>query len=142
MTITSRHPKAETEFGKGLIVCLVKFAEHAERWGEDKRMYEVLRKREPDSANIERFLNESMAVEMFFSGASDHLFQIEVPKGWEETEIVEKVNELREFCLMIGHGFTQRKHTEEDVNKAYDLCEEIALLIDRKLGLEPDIGQF
>jgi len=135
MTVTSRHPEAETEFGRGLIICLIKFAEHAEVWSRDKEMYSKL-------SEHSGFFDESQAVEMFFNGASDHLYGIEVPKAWEGTQIDRKVRQLQNFALTIGHGFTERKHTEADVKTAYDLCEEIALLIDRKIGLKPDIGQF
>jgi len=43
---------------------------------------------------------------------------------------------------MIGHGFSGRVHTESDVDKAHLLCRDIALLIDRKIGLSPDIGEW
>jgi len=114
----------------------VKFAEHAERWLQDKRMYEQLREKEP------ALFNESYAVGMFFNGASDHLYEIEVPEQWQGTPIASKVKELRGFVLAIRHGFTGQQWSEEDVITAYDLCREIALLIDRALGLSPDIGKW
>lgn len=136
MTVTKRHQEAKSEFGKGLIICLVKFAEHAEYWLKQKDDYDEMGKFHP------ALFNESRAVEMFFSGASDHLYKIEVPKEWENTKIARKVKELQNFGLMIGHGFTGRQHSERDVEFAYNLCEEIALLIDKKLGLDADIGQW
>lgn len=136
MTVASRHNEAKSEFGKGLIICLIKFAEHAETWPKWKDDYAKMRESSPD------LFSESRVVELFFNGASDHLYEMEVPKKWKNTVIGEKVEELESFGLMIGHGFTKRTHSEADVQKAYDLCEEIALLIDKQLGLKPDIGKF
>lgn len=116
----------ESEFGKGLVICLVKFAEHKERWHSDKRFN----------------LPESEAVHMHFNGASDHLYEIEVPAKWEGTEIGNKVNILRDRGLEIGHSFRGGDYTEKDVFELYDLAEDIALLIDKELGLEPQIGQW
>ena len=126
----------ESEFGKGLVICLVKFAEHRERWYEWKRLYEDMRKERPS------LFKESGAVEMHFNGASDHLYEIEVPKEWRRKKLGRKVKELQAFGLKMGHGFTQQEWTEADVEKAYTMCQEIALLIDKELGLEPQKGQW
>ena len=126
----------ESEFGKGLVICLVKFAEHRRQWYEQKKLNEDMRKKYPG------LFSESDAVEMHFNGASDHLYEIEVPEKWKESELGRKVKELQDFGLEIGHGFTEKNWTEDDVTKAYTLCQEIALLIDEELGLEPQIGQW
>lgn len=128
--------KEESEFGKGLVICLVKFAEHRWRWLEQKRLYKELEQKYPDS------FSESNAVKSHFNGASDHLYEIEVPKDWENTKIGKTVKRLQSYGLEIGHGFTQKRWAEEDVNKAYTMCQEIALLIDKGLGLKPDRGQW
>lgn len=136
MTIpTKLNREAKSEFGRGLVICLVKFAEHAEKWLQDKEFFQQMR--EKDST----LFSESRAVEQFFYGASDHLDKIEVPARWRGTRIETKVNELRDLAFTIRHGFTGQEWSEEDVIKAYDLCREIALLIDRDLGLSPDIGK-
>ena len=116
----------KSEFGKGLVICLVKFAEHAERENHWK-----------DSV-----ADESWGVQMFFNAASDHLYEIEVPARWQGTPIGTKVKELQDFGLMIGHGSTGRKHTKGDIDKAVEMCREIAMLIDCELGLEPDVGMW
>jgi len=136
MTIpTKLNKKAKSEFGSGLVICLVKFAEHAETWFQDKELHQQLREKEP------KLFSESRAVQQFFYGASDHLYGIEVPDKWRGTVIESKVQELRGLALAIRHGFT-RQWSEKDVIKAYDLCREIALLIDKDLGLSPDIGKW
>ena len=129
-------PDEGSEFGKGLVICLVKFAEHYWRWYEYKQTGQEMRQKYPSH------FDESHDVEMYFNGASDHLYEIEVPAKWVDTEIGKKVKELQDFGLMIGHGFTDRKHTEADITKARDLCREIALLLDKEIGLRPEIGEY
>lgn len=125
-----------SEFGKGLVICLVKFAEHRWRWFEQKNLWKEMHEENPE------LFNESRAVEMHFNGASDHLYEIEVPAVWKRKKIGKKVKELQDFGLEMGHGFTHKGWTEADVEKAYTLCREIALLVDKELGLNPQIGEW
>lgn len=115
-----------SEFGKGLVTCLVKFAEHSGRWLEFR----------------DSMVKESMAVTMHFNGASDHLYEIEVPDKYKGTAIETKVDKLKHDALRIGHGFTGETWTQEDVFRLHDLAIEIAMLIDTDFGLEPDKGQW
>ena len=124
----------ESEFGKGLVICLVKFAEHQWRLQEMLKVSQSMRNRE--------LFDDSDAVSMFFNGASDHLYEIEVPESWAGTDIDTKVKELQSLGLEIGHGFTNKKWSKDDFHKAYELLEEIALLIDIKIGLIPQKGQW
>ena len=126
----------ESEFGRGLVICLVKFAEHRWRWYEQKKFYEEMRKKQS------KYFNISNAVETHFNGASDHLYEIEVPSEWEKAKLGKKVKELQDFGLEMGHGFTGKDWTEDDVEKAYTMCQEVALLIDKELGLKPQIGSW
>ncbi len=125
-----------SEFGKGLVICLVKFAEHCWRWQEQKRFYEEMRDKSP------HLFDESSAIETHFNGASDRLYEIEVPESWKRTKIGKAVKELKDFGLQIGHGFSGKTWTEADVEKAYQMCRDIALLIDKKLGLDADLGTW
>jgi len=138
MTIpTTLNKEAKSEFGKGLVICLVKFAEHAERWMKDKKLYKELAEKHPN------LFDESEAVEIFFNGASDHLYEIKVPQKLRHTKIEAKVKKLQNLGLEMGHGFNKnKKWSEKDVIEAYDLCREIALMIDRYIGLKPDIGTW
>ena len=127
--------KSQSEFGKGLVICLVKFAEHASEWIHTKDLYEKMR------ADTPSLFDESSAVHMYFNAASDHLYDIEIPPG--NTPLSKKVSEFKEFALEIGHGFDPTKTwTEADVFKAKKMCQDIAMMIDKELGLKPDIGQF
>ena len=129
-----------SEFGKGLVICLVKFAEHQWRWRSDKECYTALAEKNP-----ELFSDPiSHAAEMHMNGASDHLYEIEAPQGMKRSVLGKKVAQLRDKGLAIGHGYLERgKWTEEDVLGLYELAREIALLIDKKmLGLKAELGQW
>ena len=114
-----------SEFGKGLVTCLVKFAEHAERYKRDR----------PND------MPESLWVELHMSGASDHLSEIEYPPEWETTypHICEMVKQLREDGLRLRWA---NDATWEDVESLYGLARMIAVKIDKVLGLDPDIGSW
>ena len=116
----------ESDFGKGLIICLVKFAEHL---GEEQSLPLV-------ATNINRYAH-------VMNRASDHLLEIEVPKRWKNTELEQKILELRDLSLEMGHSlFTDKKWTRRDFLKIKNLTEEICLTIDKKLGLkDADIGE-
>ena len=126
----------KSEFGKGLIICLVKFAEHFERWDSTKKLYEEMRQKSPDPFFVKD------VVEHYFNAAADHLYEIEVPPEWEGTKLGRKVKQLRDYGLRIGHSFNETTWTEKDVDKAHQMAREIALMIDRKIGLKPDIGNW
>jgi len=142
--------KYESGFGKGLVICLVKFAEHLSGWRSFKENYRQMRDNNKLEIALQKLQNqpgmfsESQAVELFFNGASDHLYEIEVPKNWEKLKIGKKVKELKSLGLEIGHGFHHdKRYSEADIFKAYDLCYEIALLIDKKIGfIKPEIGKW
>src|SRR3990167_5230197 len=119
----------ELKFGKGLVICLVKFAEHSMKLATDIEVYKEMKEKSG------KYFTESNAITMHFNGASDHLYEIEVPEKWKYTEIGRKVEDLREKGLEIGHGFTGKTYTIEDAEYLYNLTQEIALLIDKELGL-------
>ena len=139
----------KSKFGKGLVICLVKFAEHFEKKGgyvgfnqllmgalnEDPKMCDKVY-----DSDKEKFL--SSRIEMWANGASVHLYEIEVPEGKDWNRIRAKVKKLQDKGLEIGHGFTDQTWTKEDFFELRYLTREIALMIDRKLGLKPQLGEW
>lgn len=169
--------KNRTEFGKGLVVCLAKFAQHLNNEQRlDLSFYKMyidfkprtrkmlLSLKPPDKFNFGpdkqkkmRFFVEkanaiykgnlekalSSEIFMFMNGASDHLYDIEVPESKDWNKIRTKVKELQHLGLQMGHGFNVRKTwTLQDVIRVERLVENICMSIDRKLGLKPDIGNY
>ena len=129
----------KSEFGKGLVICLAKFSEHFVTLQAQIEQYEKMREKHPDG------FTESSAVTLWANGATNHLYEIEVPKGREWAKIRKKVKELQEKGLDMGHGsgiMGGKDFTKEDAWALMNLTKEIALLIDRKLGLKPDEGSF
>ena len=118
----------ESDFGKGLVICLVKWAEH----------FMLL----TDLCKYFENFSESERIETWANGASDHLYEIEVPEGKEWDRIRKKVKELQDKGLEMGHGFTGKKWTMEDFGELIELTHEIALMIDKKLGLKAQIGSW
>ena len=84
----------------------------------------------------------SSMITSWANGASDHLYEIEIPKekGWSKIRAL--VNELARKGLEIGHGFTEEIYKFEDILELEKLVRKISLMIDEKLGLKPDWGQW
>jgi hypothetical protein len=120
--------KEQSEFGRGLVICLVKFAEHFMSYYHILKSYERVEIRN--------------AIQIWANGLSDHLYEIEVPDGKDWDEIRQRVTKLKKFGLEIGHGFTGEIYAKKDIQKLLDLTRDIALLIDKKIGLTPDIGKY
>ena len=130
-------------FGRGLVINLVKFAEH---FG---KLYYSL---EDEKRWIEKnptLFSEEHAIQMWANGASDHLYEIKVPRGKDWDEIRGLVIELQAKGLDMGHGsglMGTKTFTKEDAEKFILLLEvmlltrQIALKIDEKIGLKPNMG--
>ena len=162
-----------SEFGKGLAICIVKFAEHMEndmarRISHVHFWHEKLKGDESKLKEYDRSLGEAVRIfqdvelhvhkkydkafssmlEMWANGASDHLYEIESPKNKDWflmrcPKIAEKVAELKDLALTMGHGFEhERTWTWEDFCRLQELTREVALEIDRGLGLKPELGRW
>lgn len=158
--------KEESEFGSGLIICLTKFSEHfwtrtvdriqsVQTWitrgmPENETMFG-----HPYTEDVAMFKNIELSVhkdpqkalasmiETWANGATDHLYGLKVPKTWSKTYIAKLIRELRHKGLTMGHGFTGKLWTIEDFNELQTLTRRIALLIDKKIGVEDgDEGQW
>ena len=172
-------PQPKSEFGRGLVINLVKFAEHfnssmSQRINDVHTFYKQLEgdpekleqydRRLRDNVRMFQDIELKVSKEIFpqydeithvrksFSrliclwanGATDHLYDMIVPKRWKGTELEKKVGELRELGLTMGHGFTGRIWTYSDFIKLLDLTKEIAMMIDANIGLkrQVDLGKF
>ena len=86
-----------SEFGKGLSYCLALFLCHSEREPMyNKEMIEEL-------GLIEEVADNRNA-EMWFNGASDHLYELQIPKTLPIT-LQKRLKILQNKCLNWGHGF-------------------------------------
>ena len=150
----------QSDFGRGLVICLVKFAEHFENH-LTRDIYQTSQyiSEPPDQRDLSTkptFLDPyikiykteenvlSHLIQMWANGATDHLYDITVPKKWQETELGTKIRLLQKLGLEIGHGFTGKTYRIEHLNRLHQLTREIALLIDQSIGLKQiaDLGEW
>jgi len=112
-----------TEFGKGLVYCLGLFLAHAEHYKYD------------DYKEKERPM-------MFFSGASDHLYELQTDKI-RPFELKKRVEAFAEKCIEWGHGIDMYKAKKEDVVWAIQEAKDLLRLIDQEiLGIETKKGDY
>lgn len=119
-----------SEFGKGFIYNLILFAKHCEGIRERTQLYEGMRKKYP------KLFSEDEAYQIWFNGASDHFYELEIPERFINTEIGNIAQDLKERTLYLGHGF-MRKATKKDFDEVFKKLERLGMLIDKELGLEP-----
>ena len=142
--------KKKSEFGKGLVLCLVYFAGHFEKLREIAQAIASYEKNKILPRDWECLLDLEKTFEnllshkitMWANGATDHLYEIEVPKGREWSAIRKKVKTLQNIGLEMGHGFTNKIYTMDDVLELTKLTKEIAFAIDKKIGLNPIRGAW
>ena len=117
--------KKTSEFGKGLVYCLGLFLSHAERYKYQKEEYERM------GVSNEFISNQP---KMWFNGASDHLYEIEIPKKINK-ELRDRIRSFQDRCLDYGHGFksnVKEKYVTWSIQEAKDLLFEIDKLLEIK----------
>ena len=161
--------KQESSFGKGLVYNLVLFSEH---FGKIREIYNidfVYNHKDKDKILVDNpspkynygFNKEvkwwfdqimpiwgsyekalSQKIRTWANGATDHLYEIQGPKKWERKKIVKLIRKLQNKGLEIGHGYTEKIWTIEDLTELMNLTKEIAFLIDEQLGVNPIRGEW
>jgi len=165
----------KSEFGRGLVVNLIKFSEHFHNPMSQKmrsvKLYlsqtaegreQMISDNPPSNFDygtdvrnsIKSFLaceykvygsfeaGVSSLITLWANGATDHLYEIRTPKGKEWSEIRKLVKELQTKGLDMGHGFKDKLYELKDVSELQELTKRICILIDRKIGLKPDWGEW
>jgi hypothetical protein len=138
MNARARIPDVSSEFGRGYATCLRQFANHRGRLDEWMRE--------------KPFSSEEMMVELWFNGASDHLYDIE-RANVSDMEWA-RAAKLASRAVFLGHGFMDHANASE----AYAMLDEAEALLallemptanledamatDRLLGIEPEQGDF
>lgn len=158
-----------SDFGEGILIPLVYFTKHLDN-DQARRIKSVsfwFKLGKPPVASLagkyDRSLGEavqyfkavhhtssssddeklSRMIEMCMNGASDHLYGLQIPGSFPQ-DLKDKMTDLRDTALQMGHGHTQRIWASEEFDRLWDLTKEIALQIDRQvLGIEDaDEGQY
>ena len=105
----------ESEFGKGLTYCIGLFLAHAERWEKDKETYTGVNK-----------------AEMWFNGASDHLYELDTTQIANNT-FRKEIDNWRQEVLHWGHGFKKPYPTEKNVIWSIEKAIEFLRRIDKTM---------
>lgn len=153
----------KSEFGKGLVTCLTKFHQHF----SPEFFKEIAIYKGTFSSRYGEEKATSKGITLWANGASDHLYEIEAPKEEEWKEVRQKVKELQDLGLDMGHGMRfETIFTMKDVERLRELTTEILMVVniklnlnlqpkelleldrrmsikmDRKIGLKPDWGEW
>lgn len=141
----------KTEFGRGYATCLYLFLGHNRRLARDLATYADLHAKGGDAAYL---FTPERAVEMWASGAADHLAEIQAPKRGISREDIQRSKELRDRVWGAGRRYMGEPDMSPDearrwMKAAQNLLYEAAkrwgvryprnvneaLEIDRSLGL-------
>lgn len=149
-----------SEFGRGLVVCLVKFSEHlSSKWAQAVAAHIYWQELDDEHrakalAEARKFPVGDMAqrlsllkigewsehplsecLRMWANGASDHFYELDASAS-------KPLKELAALTLRMGHGFDGTVWTVEDWQRMWKLWQEATLELDRRLGITPDWGQW
>jgi hypothetical protein len=120
--------KQESEFGKGTTYCLGLFLAHAER--------------QVNNLSIRRGFSESLDIEMWFNGSSDHLYELQIPETFPKI-LQNKLKKFQRKCLNWEHGFNEKEMpTQEDKDWAISEAKELLRIIDKQNGIKTIRGQY
>ena len=134
----------KSDFGRGFVYPLTLFALHFER--NTNKFYGTLS--ETDKRILKNVFNNnkkkwlSHEIESFFNGASDHLYELVIPKKFRKKKIGRLASKLCNKALEIGHGFTGKEWTLKDFEECYEMLKEIMFLLDKELGVKPIKAEY
>lgn len=137
-----------SDFGHGYATCLIQFANHRARLGQETNLHAEMAAKYPGEF-------PDRGAEMWANGASDHLYELVrpprrglTPRDWQDAKA------LATRALDIGHGF--RPSSKSDPAECVRLLDETDRLLasigvadldaamswDRDHGLTPDRGEW
>ncbi len=119
-----------SDFGRGLCYNLGLFLEHAEHGF----LVNVMRRAESKA------INEHIP-ETWFNGASDHLFDLEIPKTLPAS-LQKRLKRFQKKVLNWGHGFPKKKATEKNMEWATQEAKDLLRLIDEIHGIKTKKGDW
>lgn len=132
-----------SEFGKGLCYSLGLFLAHAEKLKENIRISENIRKIYPSLLDTEGAkLGEEKAVELWFDGASDHLYELQIDAG-PTKEINERLKILKDKCLTWKLPIEPTESPKkEDAYWAIQEAKDLLRLIDEAHNVPVEKGDW
>lgn len=147
---------SQSEFGRGYATCLRMFANHRARLKTNLDQYATMLR---SGTSHPTLFTPDKAVHMWANGATDHLYEMELPiKGVPDTEL-QVAGFVRERGLDIGHGFQDSSaSTPEEAVQLLNAADYLlgalqgrgyevdtipnCMKTDRRLGLKPGKGKW
>lgn len=117
-----------SEFGKGFTYNLFLFAKHWWKVHEDLEKWKEMREKNPD------LFSEKDAISLWFNGAGDHFYGLEVPPKWKNHRIGKLALKLRNKALKWR---MKELGDKKDFDKFFADCEKLMRMIDKELGVKP-----
>lgn len=126
-----------SEFGQGLSYCLALFLCHSER--PDMYSKEMQEKMSKNKACKDLDF-EARNAEMWFNGASDHLYDLEIPETLPKS-LQNRLKKLQKKVIHWGHGF-KNDCTDKDKEWSIDEAKNLIRLIDKSYSIKTSKGQW
>jgi hypothetical protein len=117
----------KSEFGTGFIYNLILFAKHAERV---TRMMDDYKKCD---------LDQNHAIAIWFNGAGDHLFNFNIPKVFQGTEIGTLALEIQRKCLAYRMSTSV---TKEEYEAVFADVERLTRMVDEHFGVDSEEAEW
>jgi hypothetical protein len=126
MKVKVAEVETESEFGKGCTYCIGLFLMHAER-----------------KLGLEKAGLAEREVSLWFNGASDHLYGLEIPDKFPKA-LKARISRFQKKVLIWGHGWGHGVVTPKNNDKNWALQEAKIILmeIDKFLGVDVLQGGF
>ena len=129
-----------SEFGKGLGYCLGLFLCHSERELYKDEVGIKFQKEQDERIRKGNNNDYSFSTEMWFNGASDHLYEMNIPNKFSKKLRI-RLKVFQDNVLRWGHGF-KNDVTKKDKRWAIQEAKDLLLEIDKINGIEAEKGDF
>lgn len=132
MDSEAHQSESQSEFGAGLVVPLVKFAQHL----NDRHMAYIM---DVAQQGIDTDVHDRIA--MWAQGASDHLSEIDDRAPESLKNLTNLLFEMR--WAPLAHGIDREQFfTTDHIDLVLHLFAEAAMDLDKMLGVNADWGQW
>ena len=95
---------------------------------------------------VRKIIGEERDVELWFNGASDHLYELQIPNNLSQ-KLKNRLKEFQNKCLNWGHGFGMDgwKYGKPSIDKkiwAINEAKELLMEIDKFYGIKVIKGEW
>jgi hypothetical protein len=129
--VMSKHPKE-----RALILSELPDAKHNYGWNKDVKFW--YDKIVPIYGSVENAFSERL--KLWANGASDHLYELEIPAKYEKKELGMLLRKIKKLGLEMGHSFSVKKtYRYKDFVNLWDWSTKACQLIDKQIIKVPSV---